>query len=175
MNIPSLLLNLYYTQALRSLGGVPGLVKSDLDPLLRRLDTADNGRVSLPALMRWAERKFLPASAVENAVSNQQGASHQGVTDETWGARLDLFEQRELEFPFDGTHPRNPFGRRLCLRPRVSTTASLEAKCSEMLKATLTFPPDYIEHSAWENLSTTFGRLTTRPSNTHCESHLPLF
>eukprot|EP00903_Cladosiphon_okamuranus_P007182 g6974.t1 len=56
-----------FWEALRSLGGVPGLVKSDLDPLLRRLDTAGNGRVSLPALMRWAERKFLPASAVENA------------------------------------------------------------------------------------------------------------
>lgn len=59
---------------MRSLGGVPGLVKSDLGPLLRRLDTAGNGRVSLPALMRWAGRKFLPASAAENVVSNCEGA-----------------------------------------------------------------------------------------------------
>ncbi|CAN0395205.1 unnamed protein product, partial [Ectocarpus sp. 8 AP-2014] len=53
--------------AVRDLGGVPGLVKSDLDPLLRRLDTAGDGRVSLPALMRWAGRKVLSSSAVENA------------------------------------------------------------------------------------------------------------
>lgn len=50
-------------------------MKSDLDPLLRRLDTAGNGRVSLPALMRWAERKFLPASAVGNAVSKHEAAA----------------------------------------------------------------------------------------------------
>ncbi|CAM9603690.1 unnamed protein product [Ectocarpus sp. 12 AP-2014] len=56
-----------FWEAVRSLGGVPGLVKSDLDPLLRRLDTAGDGRVSLAALMRWAERKFLSSSAVENA------------------------------------------------------------------------------------------------------------
>ncbi len=56
-------------QAVRSLGGVPGLVKSDLDPLLRRFDTDGDGRVSLPALMQWAGRKFLSSSAVANAVS----------------------------------------------------------------------------------------------------------
>lgn len=53
-------------------------MKSDLDPLLRRLDTVGNGRVSLPALMRWAERKFLPASAIENVVSNHEGATAGG-------------------------------------------------------------------------------------------------
>lgn len=57
------------TQAVRALGGVPGLVKADLDPLLRRLDTDGDGRVSLPDLMEWGERSFLSAAGVENSVS----------------------------------------------------------------------------------------------------------
>lgn len=60
------------TQAVRALGGVPGLVKADLDPLLRRLDTIGDGRVSLPDLMEWGERPFLSAAAVENAVSTHK-------------------------------------------------------------------------------------------------------
>lgn len=59
------------TQAVRTLGGLPGVVKSDLDPLLRLLDTMGDGRVSLPALMDWAGRDVLSAAGVENAVSGR--------------------------------------------------------------------------------------------------------
>lgn len=44
------------------------MVKTDLDPLLRRFDTGGNGRVSLASLMRWADRNFSSSVAVENAV-----------------------------------------------------------------------------------------------------------
>ena len=56
------------TQAVRNLGGLPGVVKADLDPFLRRLDTSGEGRVSLPALMEWAGRDPLSAAGVENEV-----------------------------------------------------------------------------------------------------------
>lgn len=56
-------------QAIRVVGGVPGAVKADLDPLLRRLDTSQDGRVSLRALMEWSEREYVSTAGVENAVS----------------------------------------------------------------------------------------------------------
>ena len=59
----------FFPQAVRSLGDVPGMVKADLDPLLRRFDTAGDGRISLSALMHWAGRSFLPCAGVENVVS----------------------------------------------------------------------------------------------------------
>lgn len=55
-------------QVVRSLGGLPGVVKADLDPLLRRLDTSGKGRVSLPAFMEWAGRDCLSTAGVENKV-----------------------------------------------------------------------------------------------------------
>lgn len=55
-------------QAVRSLGGLPGVVKADLDPLLRRLNTSGDGRVSLPAFMEWARRDCLSTAGVENEV-----------------------------------------------------------------------------------------------------------
>lgn len=60
-------------QAVRTLGGVPGLVKADLDPLLRRFDTNGDGRIYLPALMEWGERPFSSAAGVENSVSSTDG------------------------------------------------------------------------------------------------------
>lgn len=58
-------------QAMRAIGGVPGLVKSDLAPMLRRFDTAGDGRVSLPTMMDWAGRKYTSAADVENSVSER--------------------------------------------------------------------------------------------------------
>lgn len=54
---------------MRTLGGIPGVVKADLDFLLRRFDTKGDGRVSLFALMQWAGIKCMSTAGVENAVS----------------------------------------------------------------------------------------------------------
>lgn len=57
-------------QVIRDLGGIPGTVKKDLEPLLRDLDVEGDGRVSIPALMDWAGRTYLSVTEAQNKVSD---------------------------------------------------------------------------------------------------------